>query len=136
MPKITASYKGELRTTAEHIKSGDTLITDAPTDNNGKGEAFSPTDLVATGALTCMITMMGIIARKNDIQMGDVDGEVEKIMSSLPRRISHLNILLNFANHNLNDTEKTLLESTALSCPVTRSLHPDIIVNVKFNYLG
>ena len=83
-----------------------------------------------------MITMMGITAQKNDIQMGNVDGEIQKTMASAPRRISHLGIQLNFSNHNLNDTEKALLESTALSCPVTRRLHPDIIVEVKINYLG
>ncbi|MCI4667012.1 MAG: OsmC family protein [Bacteroidia bacterium] len=127
-------YKGNLRTEATHIKSGDTLLTDAPIDNNGKGEAFSPTDLVATAALTCMITIMGISAEKNDFSMGEVSGEVKKVMTSGPRRIAELHIELDFQNHNLNETEKGLLEAAALSCPVTRSIHPEIMVNVKFNY--
>lgn len=128
-------YKGGLRTEATHLRSGNTLMTDAPVDNNGKGEAFSPTDLVATAALTCMMTVMGISAEKNDFSMGEVEGEVKKVMAANPRRISALHIELSFSNHNLNDTEKGLLETAALSCPVTRSLHPDIMVNVKFNYI-
>ncbi|MEO0896167.1 MAG: OsmC family protein [Bacteroidota bacterium] len=127
-------YQGSLRTEAEHLRSGNKILTDAPTDNHGKGEAFSPTDLVATAALSCMITVMGISAEKNDINMGEVSGEVKKVMTSAPRRIAELTIELIFTNHNLNDSEKSLLERVALSCPVTRSLHPEIMVKVKFVY--
>jgi len=127
-------YKGSLRTEAVHSKSGNTLLTDAPVDNHGKGESFSPTDLLATAALTCMITVMGIAAEKNDINIGEVEGEVKKEMTQGPRRVSLLSIELHFSNHNLNDSEKKLLQTTALHCPVTRSLHPEIIVNVKFTY--
>ncbi|MEL7339787.1 MAG: OsmC family protein [Bacteroidota bacterium] len=134
MVKIQATYDGHLRTTATHLPSSNVLYTDAPTDNQGKGEAFSPTDLVATACLSCMITSMGIVAQNNDLALGTVSGEVEKIMSPAPRRISRLQIELIFEGHNLSDTDKTLLENAALSCPVTRSLHPDTIVNLKFRY--
>ena len=128
------TYNGELRTTATHLASGNTFITDAPTDNHGKGEAFSPTDLIAAATLSFMITVMGIQAEKSDIQMGDVRGEVKKNMLSNPRRVGSLNIEMSFSNHNLSDTDKSLLENVALNCPVAKSLHPDIIVNVKFIY--
>ena len=127
-------YEGNLRTTAEHIRSGRSFITDAPIDNNGKGEAFSPTDLIATATLTCMITVMGIHANRNDLMMGDVDGEVLKVMASAPRRVAELHIEINFSNHNLSDSDKSILEKIALSCPVVNSIHPDIMVNVKFSY--
>lgn len=127
-------YKGGLRTEATHLRSGDTLQTDAPVDNNGKGEAFSPTDLLATAALSCMITVMGIAAEKHDLSMGEVAGEVKKVMTAAPRRVAELHIELRISNHNLNEAEKGLLERAALSCPVTRSIHPEIMVNVKFSY--
>ncbi|RMG63330.1 MAG: OsmC family peroxiredoxin [Bacteroidetes bacterium] len=135
MKTARVTYQGQLRTKAEHIRSGQVIHTDAPVDNQGKGEAFSPTDLVATATLTCMITMMGITARKNDIEMGKVEGEVEKVMTEAPRRISALHLTLHFSGHNLSDTDKALLENAALNCPVTRSLHPEIMINVKFAYV-
>ncbi|MEM6343116.1 MAG: OsmC family protein [Bacteroidota bacterium] len=134
MVKIKATYDGHLRTTATHIPSSNTLFTDAPTDNHGKGEAFSPTDLIATSTLTCMMTSMGIVAQNNDIAMGKLSGEIEKMMTPAPRRIARLQVELVFEGHNLSDTDKGLLENAALSCPVTRSLHPDVIVNLKFRY--
>lgn len=134
MVKIQATYDGHLRTTATHLPSSNTLFTDAPTDNHGKGEAFSPTDLIATSTLTCMITSMAIVAQNNDIAIGKVNGEIEKIMTLAPRRIGRLQVELVFEGHNLSDTDKGLLENAALNCPVTRSLHPDVIVNLKFRY--
>lgn len=134
MNTASVIYQGELRTEAEHLRSGNVLTTDAPVDNNGKGEAFSPTDLVATAAVSCMITMMGIKSRSADIDMGAVSGHVKKVMVSAPRRIGELIIELNFSQHNLSDSDKTILEAVALSCPVTRSLHPEIVINIKFNY--
>lgn len=127
-------YLGSLRTQATHLRSGTEIITDAPVDNNGKGEAFSPTDLVATALVSCMITVMGIYANKNDIQMGEIDSSVEKIMAWGPRRISQLNLELIFLNHQLNETQKSLLQDIAMNCPVAKSIHPDISVNVKFVY--
>ncbi len=85
-------YKGDLRTEATHLASGKTIITDAPVDNEGKGEAFSPTDLVATALASCIITVMGIVARRNDIEMDETTAEIEKIMSVNPRRIGEVKI--------------------------------------------
>lgn len=134
MPTAKVSYLGELRTEATHIRSGSALITDAPLDNHGRGEAFSPTDMVAAATLSCMLTMMGITANKNDLEMGEVSGTVDKVMTAAPRAIGALHIEIRFASQNLTDTDKTLLENAALSCPVSRSLHPNIMINVKFVY--
>lgn len=134
MKTATVVYEGELRTRATHLRSGDVLLTDAPPDNEGKGEAFSPTDLVATAALTCMITTMGIFARRKNIALGNVRGDVEKIMADNPRRISALNIELVFEGQSFSPKEKAMLENVAMTCPVTQSIHPDIIVNLSFSY--
>lgn len=130
--KIT--YQGDLRTEVTHLQSGQTFVTDAPTDNHGLGEAISPTDMVAAATVSCMMTIMGIAAHKRDLEMGRVRGEVVKTMGAGPRRIVGLQIELTFDDHALSDAEKALLENAALSCPVARSLHPDIAVNVKFTY--
>lgn len=134
MKTATISYQDNLRTEITHVRSGQHFVTDAPTDNNGLGEAISPTDMVAAAAVSCMMTMMGIAARQRDLSLGEVSGSVQKIMGTGPRRIIGLQIELVFRSHSLTDSEKALLESVALGCPVTRSLHPDIAVNVKFTY--
>lgn len=134
MKTATVHYEGQLRTQAVHVKSDNTLLTDAPTDNHGKGETFSPTDLVATATVSCMITVMGIHAEKNQLDMGTVDGSVEKIMTSNPRRIAALNIELVFEGHDLNEADKKRLEHKAIHCPVANSLSKEMIVNVKFRY--
>ncbi len=130
--KIT--YQSNLRTEVTHLKSGQHFLTDAPTDNHGLGEAISPTDMVAAATVACMITVMGIQAQKKDLAMGEVTGVVKKTMAAAPRRIIGLQIELTFEGHDLSDQEKAMLENTALGCPVARSLHPDIAVNVKFTY--
>jgi len=134
-PTSTIEYLGELRTEAIHVRSSNKIITDAPTDNHGKGEAFSPTDLLATSLVSCMITVMGIVAEKREITLGKVQGSVEKIMSSGPRRVSELNVQLTFSEYDLSEAERKILEDTALNCPVAKSTHPDITVNLKFTYL-
>ncbi|MEO1448011.1 MAG: OsmC family protein [Bacteroidota bacterium] len=134
MTTATVSYLGDLRTEATHVRSSATMLTDAPVDNHGKGEAFSPTDMVATATLSCMITMMGITAQKSDIDLGEVKGTVEKVMTSQPRAIGALHVEITSSGHTFSDTEKALLENAALSCPVSRSLHPNIMINVKFVY--
>ncbi|RMG22975.1 MAG: OsmC family peroxiredoxin [Bacteroidetes bacterium] len=134
-PTATIDYLGGLRTQATHLRSNSHIITDAPVDNNGKGEAFSPTDLLATALVSCMITVMGIHASKNDIPMGEVHGKVEKIMGSGPRRVSILNVELVFENHHLSEAEKKRLEAVAINCPVAKSISADIAMNVKFNYM-
>ncbi len=119
-------YKGSLRTEATHIKSGNRLITDAPTDNRGKGEAFSPTDLIATGLASCMLSIMGIKAMDKGIDMEGARAEATKIMASNPRRIAKIEVKIHMPDKPFTDKEKMLLERAAHGCPVRRSLHPDL----------
>jgi putative redox protein len=127
--KVT--YLGGLRTEAQHLASQEIIITDAPKDNQGKGEAFSPTDLVATALASCMITIMGIKARDLGIDLTGTQAEITKIMGTEPRRISTLQIQLTF-NSSFDSKTQTLLERAALTCPVAHSLHPDIRQEVLF----
>lgn len=126
-------YLGNLRVENTHLKSGNTYLTDAPTDNHGKGEAFSPTDTVATALGNCMLTTMGIKAQDKAIDMKGATAEITKTMAAHPRRISKIEITLNFPG-NYSEKDKKLLEHTAKTCPVFQSLHPDIDKPVKFNY--
>lgn len=128
-------YNDKLRTTATHLASGSEIVTDAPLDNQGKGEKFSPTDLVATAFASCMLTIMGIAARTHDIQITDTTCEVEKIMASQPRRISEIKVIMTFPkNAQYTDKEKKILELAALTCPVFYSLHPDLRKDIQFVY--
>ena len=129
--KVT--YLGNLRTENTHLKSGNTYITDAPTDNNGKGEAFSPTDTVATGLANCMLTVMGIKARDLNIEMSRTTAEVTKIMATNPRRISKIVVVLNLP-FKTDEKQKKILEHTARTCPVLNSLHPEIEKDISFNW--
>lgn len=129
--KVT--YLGNLRTSNVHIKSGGTYITDAPLDNHGKGEAFSPTDTVATGLANCMLTVMGIKARQMEVELSGATAEVTKTMASEPRRISKIEIVLTFPNET-SKKERKILEHTAHTCPVHYSLHPDIEIDLSFNW--
>ena len=131
---IENRYVGKLRTSSTHLKSGKNIITDAPTDNNGKGEAFAPTDLVSSALCSCMTTVMGICAEKGNFEMPNSTAKITKIMSSDPRKISEIKIELNFDNNNLNDTQKNKLMSVAENCPVAKSLNPDIKQTLKFNF--
>lgn len=132
--KIESSYLGELRVSSTHLASNTEIITDAPVDNNGKGESFSPTDLVATALGTCMITVMGIYAEKNGILMPNVYSRTNKVMSSTPRKISKLKIEIIFGDNQLSDVEKQCLKDVALNCPVAKSLHPDLKQEIEFNF--
>jgi len=126
-------YKGGLRTSAVHLQSSTEIETDAPTDNQGKGERFSPTDLMATALGTCMITTMGIKANTMNIALDGARVEVTKIMVSDPRRIGKIIAHIYFpSNLNLDDKQKEILERTARTCPVERSLHPDIELDMAF----
>jgi uncharacterized OsmC-like protein len=127
-------YKGELRTTAVHLKSGQEIITDAPTDNNGKGEAFSPTDLLATSLGCCMLTVMGIVAKRHSINMNGTKVEILKVMGENPRRVSEIHVDLFFPKNTYSQKEKDLLENTAHACPVAKSLHPDIKQKTHFHF--
>ncbi len=134
MVKIALTYEGDLRVKAIHEPSQEAFITDAPVDNQGKGESFSPTDLVATGLGSCMATTMGIVARKHQIELKGMEVHVEKIMSKdQPRRIETLNVDINFPRQ-LQPDQQQLLENTALNCPVAKSINPAIKMNTKFNW--
>tara|TARA_B100001765_G_C19205259_1_gene207040 strand:+ start:98 stop:502 length:405 start_codon:yes stop_codon:yes gene_type:complete len=127
-------YLGDLRTECEHVKSGDKFITDAPTDNNGKGEAFSPTDTVATALASCMLTVMGIKAKQMEgVELKGSTAEVTKIMKAEPRRIARVEIKLNLEGVQ-TEKEKKILENTAKTCPVLNSLHPDMEKEIVFNW--
>ncbi|MBK9255548.1 MAG: OsmC family protein [Saprospiraceae bacterium] len=125
-------YNGELRTECVHLKSGQTIMTDAPLDNNGKGEAFSPTDLTATSLGTCMVTLMGIAARNHDIDIDGTQLEVTKHMAADPRRISAIDVRILMPDRIYDKKEQKLLETAARTCPVAYSLHPDIEQNLDF----
>ena len=129
--KVT--YEGSLRTKARHIQSGNAIVTDAPVDNEGKGEAFSPTDLVATALASCMLTIMGIVAERNDVELKGTTAEVEKIMGAMPRQISEIKIKILF-NKNFDKITKRKLESAALTCPVSNSLNKNLEESIKFIY--
>ena len=126
-------YEGELRTQATHLASGKTIYTDAPLDNQGKGEAFSPTDLVATALASCMLTIMGIVARRDGIMIEGAVAEVEKIMAKDPRRIGEIKIKF-FFKHIIEDKDRVKLERAARTCPVSGSLHQDLKENIDFIY--
>ncbi|WP_323027880.1 OsmC family protein [Gelidibacter japonicus] len=126
-------YLGDLRTECTHLKSGNAFITDAPTDNNGKGLAFSPTDTVATGLASCMMTVMGIKARDLGVDMTGTTSEVTKIMASNPRRISKIEVLMDLP-FKTDDKTKRILENTGRTCPVLYSLHPDIEKVITFKW--
>lgn len=119
-------YTGDLRTEATHLKSGQKIITDAPVDNHGKGEAFSPTDLMSTSLAACMLTVMGIAANTHDINMDGAEAEVNKIMANEPRRVSGIEIKITMPAIHYTAKEKKILTNAAKTCPVGRSLHPDL----------
>jgi len=125
-------YTGDLRTKCTHLRSGEVIITDAPVDNNGKGEAFSPTDLTATSLATCMITVMGISARNHGINIDGATLEVTKHMAADPRRISAIDIRCIMPHRAYTPREKEILEKAGRTCPVAYSLHPDIEQRVEF----
>ena len=125
-------YEGDLRCTATHIPSGKKLITDAPIDNHGKGESFSPTDLLVTSMLTCIMTIIGIKAEKKNMQIEGMYGSVEKIMTSNPRRIGRLEIRITLPNNNqISDREWLITEGC--DCPVCHSVSESMEIDIKFN---
>lgn len=126
-------YLGELRTSCMHMQSGTEILTDAPTDNHGKGEAFSPTDLVATSLGSCMVSIMAIKSKDLDLELKGSTVEVTKIMQAEPRKIARIEVTLNMSVAT-SDKNKTILERTAMNCPVFLSLHPDIEKVVTFNW--
>ncbi len=134
METIQTIYKGNLRTEATHLKSGEKIITDAPIDNYGKGEAFSPTDLLCASLGSCMMTLMGIAANTHSIDFNSAKIKITKIMASNPRRVSEIVVSFELPGKKFSEKEKTLLERAALTCPVALSIHPDIKQTVNFSY--
>jgi uncharacterized OsmC-like protein len=133
MATIQTTYLGGLRTEATHLQSGTKIITDAPTDNKGKGEAFSPTDLLAESLAGCMLTTMAIAADVHGIEMDGTECEVTKVMAANPRRVAEVVINLKFPIQ-YTDKEKEILTKAALGCPVAVSLHPDVVKTVDFGW--
>lgn len=134
----TVIYNGDLRTTCTHLKSDSHFETDAPTDNTGKGERFSPTDLLATSLAACMITVMGIKARTMGFDLNDVKVEVLKTMKAEPRRVSGIDLTFHFPDNlkDIEDTTKIILKNTGNTCPVMKSIHPDLEVKVNWGVWG
>jgi uncharacterized OsmC-like protein len=125
-------YEGNLRTRMTHLYSGTEVITDAPLDNQGLAQAFSPTDLVATALGSCMMSIMGIKARDMNLELKGTELEVTKVMASSPRRISEVQVTIKFPPNNFSDKDKTILENSARTCPVAQSLHPDLKQEITF----
>ena len=132
MTTSKVTYQGDLRATAVHLQSNNEIITDAPTDNQGKGEAFSPTDLLATSLASCMLTIIGIKARDMDIDIAGTTAEVTKIMAADPRRVSEVHIAITL-NQKLDEKTQRIFYNTALTCPVAKSIHPDIMQKVTIH---
>lgn len=131
----TVTYSGELRTLATHLQSGSTFETDAPTDNQGKGARFSPTDLIGTSLASCMLTTMAIKAKELESRLNGVSIETLKVMTSAPRKIGGIQLVFKWPEHvTFSDQEKSKLEEIAWSCPVKESIHPEIKLEVNFNW--
>ena len=133
MATSNITYVGDLRTVCIHLQSGTQILTDAPTDNHGKGEAFSPTDLVATALGSCMVSIMGIKSKDLNVDLKDSTVYITKIMQSEPRKIAKIEVILNMSIET-SEKNKTILERAAITCPVLLSLHPDIEKDVVFNW--
>lgn len=127
-------YLGDLRTENEHLRSGQKFISDAPIDNQGKGEAFSPTDLVATALSGCIMTIMGIKARDKGLDLSGTIIQTTKIMANDPRRIGEIVVEITFPRNDFSAKDRQILEAVTKTCPVALSLHPDIKQTVKFNW--
>ena len=133
---MTASiiYEGHLHCSATHLQSGTVIETDAPTDNRGKGEKFSPTDTLCVSLATCLITTMALKARDMEIELKDTKIDVVKHMLKDPRRVAQIDVTLHFPALQLSEDQKSVLETAGNNCPVAKSLHPDLIMNIKYNW--
>jgi len=134
MASMTGEYLGALRTQDTHLLSGNKIITDAPPDNNGRGEAFSPTDLVSAALSSCMMTLMGITAAKEGIDLSGLKSEIVKIMAANPRRIQEIQISFSHPDLKATDVQKEKLKHVALTCPVAMSLSESLKQTVTFNF--
>ena len=134
MPTIEITYTGELRTNSVHLKSNNTIITDAPVDNQGKGETFSPTDLLTSSLGSCMLTIMGIRANKLGIDLSGTFISLTKHMSSNPRMVQRIEAVVSFPGIELSNNSKEILENAAKTCPVAESLSKDLVQDISFKY--
>lgn len=134
MTYLKTKYLGSLRTEVTHLQSDNKLITDAPTDNHGRGETFSPTDTVAAALGSCMVTIMGIEAQKLGIELGQITIDTQKIMKSGPRTISRLKLHFSWPDCDLSDEHRKHIKEKALSCPVALALHPDLKQEITFDF--
>ena len=134
MADITAKYLGDLRVKCVHQQSGTVLVTDAPKDNNGKGEAFCPTDLCATALAACAMTIIGIYGRNHGVDVTGTTIEISKTMSANPRRIGRIEVIFNMPDRDFSEKEKAMIERAAHTCPVHLSLHPDTEQVFTFNW--
>jgi uncharacterized OsmC-like protein len=136
MDTATVRYQGDLLTEALHVRSGTRIVTDAPLDNRGRGSAFSPTDLLATSLACCMLTTMGIVASDRGIPFRHAGARVVKHMASGPRRVAGVEVHLDLDGTGLNEEQRHVLEETARTCPVARSLHPDLVQDLHITWRG
>lgn len=134
MATARVEYLGGLRTKCTHLKSGTEILTDAPVDNHGKGEAFSPTDLLATAYVSCMISVLGIYCNEHNIEMIGGTGEVTKMMASGPRRIERLEIILDFSMNEWDEAIQKRVIRVAETCPVAKSMSESIIVDIEYKF--
>lgn len=134
MITVKTTYLGNLRTESLHLQSGTKIVTDAPTDNRGKGESFSPTDLLATSLGTCILTIMGIKAMDNHIDIEGTRLEITKIMANDPRRVFEVAMDFYFPNKNYSSEERQLIESVAGISPVPLSVHTELKQTVRFHW--
>jgi putative redox protein len=134
METVKTVYLGELRTKSVHLQSGNELLTDAPKDNHGKGEAFSPTDLLATSLGCCMLSVIGIAANAHQFSIEGAEAKITKIMTANPRKVGEIVVELFFPPNNYSEKEKNIIEHAVKTCPVTLSLHPDVKQNITIHY--
>jgi len=134
MEMAKSVYLGGLRIESTHLRSGNKLITDAPIDNKGKGEAFSPTDLLATSLGSCMMTIIGIAAQTHNFDVDGTEMKITKIMAENPRRVNEVIVEFDFPNRVYSEKEKDIIWHSARTCPVLLSLHPDLIKTIRMNF--
>ncbi|MBK8580824.1 MAG: OsmC family protein [Flavobacteriales bacterium] len=135
MDTAIVTYLGNLRTSATHVRSGETIITDAPLDNHGKGEAFSPTDLMSTSLACCMMTLMGIAAEAKSIPLNGLKARVVKHMESDPRRVGRVELHFELEGKELDNRQRKILEHAARTCPVAQSLSKELVQELSFGYV-
>jgi putative redox protein len=128
------TYLGNLRTQSKHIASNTVIVTDAPVDNHGKGEAFSPTDLMSNSLGCCMLTIMGIAANTHQFNIDGTVVQITKIMQANPRKVAEIKVDFKFPSNSYSEKQKAIIENAARTCPVALSLHPDLIQTITFNY--